>query len=552
MPYCRSILLGLLLLSLMFFVGRSGFDSNQVANSIGTDSWLRFLTLQNLIDGNGWYHHLIERTNWPHGLEHHWTRPVDILLLPLRIIFSPMIAATAYQFLLLMAFVWGMVKTAQHYGASISNIVLLAFILAIYTNPYLLAYFSPARIDHHALLATLFVWLLYSLAKERFAVAGIFAGIGVWVAVEFFIPLTFISLWLGLCWWRDPEEHQDSPQHFFLPMMGVTTLAILLERPLDKFTTVIIDSISFPHFVLILMCSLAAIILSLPAVWECGKIWRFLKAALYGTVIFLITFAAFPQLLQLGFLNMSDPLLLEYFSQHVDELQSPLEGKYGLSPFVPLLLALPLGLWRLQRENWPLLPLMLVFTCVGMHFLYFTAFRWAYYALPAALLLFSYGLSDEGWNKRPVLRMLLILILITLPLGLIYHKKEEKKLALNHHCYSQTSQLIRQNLLGDTPLTVAISPSRGYEVLFYTPHRILAANNHRNESGLGDILRVLNTNDATVAKQIVKDRHIEVIAACVSAINKDSYLHNAPTWLQSRSLGETLEPLKIWEVKFPE
>ncbi|GEM_PF-5448032 len=553
MPYPRSIFLCIFLLSLLFTSGRTDFlDLNSVADIIGTDTYLRFLTVEKLMQSGSWYDHLIERTNWPHGLTHHWTRPVDLLLLPFAGILPMLEASMLYQFILLLVFTWGTALTTTRLGGTVQNLVLPTILLAVYCNPYLLSYFAPGRIDHHALLATLFVWLLHSLITQRIRTAGIIAGLGVWVSVEFFVPLFFTSLWLGWCWLQKPKEYYRAPRRFFAMMLRIMALGILVERPLSEFTTVVTDSLSWPHFVMIALTCFAAIILSLRTIWKCRLPMRVLKASLLGVAIFLLTFLLFPELLKLGFVTMTDPLLIEYFGDNIGELKSPIDEGYNISPFIPLLLALPISFMRMRKENWPFHALLLLITSVSMYLLTFDAFRWVYYAVPPALLLLAYGLSDVKWEEWRVKRMLVIFTIIVLPLGLLSHKEKEEEIRRAHACNADMTTVIRENLLGKQPLSVAITPNRGYEFLFFTPHRILSANNHRNVDGLGDLLRILHSNNLPLAKQILQKRGIDVIVVCPDFINEDSYLHETHSWLTPRSLEQELEKLKVWDVKFPE
>lgn len=552
MPYFRSLLLGITLLAVMFTAGRLGFDSANLGNHLGTDSWLRLLTLQDFLSNSDWYNHQLSRTNWPYGLELHWTRPVDFLLIPFALFLPALWAAAIYQLSLLILMGILMAHVAWRSGATWQNLALPVLLLGLFTSPYLLAYFAPARIDHHALLAVIFVGTLALLYQRKFFIAGLVAGLGIWVSVEFFVPLTFITLWMGLAWLRHPKTYHRAPHHFFLSILCVVTLAIIVERPWAEFTTIITDSVSWPHFVLIALTSFSAFMLSFQAAWRCSLTCRLSKALLYGFAIFLITFAAFPSLMSLGFLNIEDAVVRDYFADNIGELQSLVDAGYGISPFIPLLISLPLAFWRLHRNGWPQSPLLLLITTIGMSAFFFDTARWAYYALPSALLLLAYGLADPIWAKKPVLRMGIIFALIILPITLILDKEEEGEQRRVNHCHSQLSHAIRNNTLGETALNVAIDPNRGYEALFYTPHRILSANNHRNEQGLGDLLRILHGKDSSVAREIIQKRDIDRIIACPTALKPKSWLLTPPSWLEMVETTDELTPLKIWRVKFPE
>lgn len=553
MPYSRSIFLAIIALNLMLLEGVTHFNFETLPDIIGVDSYLRLLTLQKLLSGADWYEHIITRTNWPHGLEHHWTRPVDILLFPLASFMPIFWAALIYQFLLLTIFAWGMVKTAYHMGATHTNLAIQALILVVYFNPHLLIYFSPARVDHHALLATILIWLIYQLLKCRIIYAGLLAGLGVWVSAEFFIPLLFVSLWIGWCWLKNPQEHYATARTFFAAMLAVMTFGILLERPPSDFTRAIADSLSYPHFILIALTTIAAAILSLPAAWKCNLPLRILKAALFTIGIFLITFLSFPELLKSSFLNISDPLIFEYFEGIIIEMQPPLNDIRNASMFTIILFALPLALMRMRKDGWPLPPILLLIVSIGMTGFLLSAFRWLYYALPVTALLFAYGLSNNYWEKHRIARIGIIFTIIILPLAMVFpYAPRSLESAENNICENEISTLIRKNQLGNKPLNLAIEAGKSYETLFFTPHHVLASNNHRNEKGLGDLLRIINSKDKKVAKEIAKRRKIDVIVTCPHLIAEDSYLQNPPSWIKPHPLAKDMNYLKIWNVKSPE
>ena len=547
MNCCHKAFFLALFLSVISLIGSTQLNLATLPDLIGTDSYLRFLLIEKLELGHGWYDRTLQETNWPHGLEIHWTRPLDILLYPFVTLMPPMIGALIYQFLLTLAFLWGLIKIAHHWGANFENLILPVLVLVTFSNPFLLTYFAPARIDHHAILATLMVWLLYALTKHRYISAGIIAGLALWVSVEFFAPLFFISLGLGLYWLRDSTRSPYLLSRFFVPATLLCAIAILVERPPEQFTHSLLDSLSYSHLGLLLLTSVAA--LSIERFPYLRLSHRFTLAALAILFIAGTSLSLMPELTSSGFLAIQDPMIAEYFAQGVGELKNALETGYQFGPFYPILIALMVAIPVLQAEKWPRFPTLLLLTALGLNLLFLTAFRWVYYAIPTALLLFAYSASHPLWEARKTIRALFIAVLAIGPLAnLILTKSQQIPDPAASRCEVELSHLIRTNALGDEPLTLALTADRGYETLFFTPHRILASNNHRNEAGLRDLLQALHASSPEEARRTITQRNVDMIITCSHHLKPESYLHQSQPWLLPHPLTNTFQQLKIWQV----
>lgn len=521
----RFYWLFLFFLSILFTAGRVDFDPSLITKMIGTDSYLRFLTLEELVNSGHWYNHHIANTNWPYGLEHHWSRVVDLLLLPFLLLFkiwlppklAMLAAALSYSTCVLLTLLITLSITIRRFAANDDKALLSSFVvIAALCNPFLLAYFAPGRVDHHSLLSVLLMLSLFLTIKRQYFAAGMVSGIGIWVSVEFFIPFSFLCLAISLRWLKTIEPGNLSLTSLFGGTLPVTLIAILTERPPSEFFTPIADCLSVIHLLLLLLFWISAMILEKTRITHASFFVKTVSGILSAAFTLGITLYGYPQLMDVGFVPHTDTLVKAHFNQNVGEMQPPFATRYGLIPFIPLLLTF-LPLWvRIKNQNFDRTGFVLLIIALGLNLFLLTAFRWAYYAQPVVIILFAYAIAGFSWQKRPFLRVGMLSLFIALPLALLIIQQEKNTTAQPSQgsCFSQIHKMIQENQFGELPQTVALPPDFGYELLFFTPHRILAANNHRNVEGLGDLLRVLQGNSRQKAAEIIQKRKISLILTC--------------------------------------
>ena len=64
------------------------------------------------------------------------------------------------------------------------------------------------------------------------------------------------------------------------------------------------------------------------------------------------------------------------------------------------------------------------------------------------------------------------------------------------------------------PVTILTHLDRGPEILFRTPHRVLAGPYHRNREGILDIIRVFNSPDGPEVRRVLTARDVRLILTC--------------------------------------
>ena len=178
-----------------------------------TDTYMRALRIQNLIQDFSWAEVPFVQSNYPFGEILHWTRPMDLLWLSLAyplMIFFDVKEALLYSGYLLspllnvlscVLIVWGLRPFLNSY---MRFLVVMLFLLQI----PLISIYSFARPDHHSLLAFLslgtIACALRFFAEDRrwqIIMAGVATGVMIWVAAEgllfyYIVLAAFFALWL--------------------------------------------------------------------------------------------------------------------------------------------------------------------------------------------------------------------------------------------------------------------------------------------------------------------------------------------------------------------
>jgi hypothetical protein len=87
----------------------------------------------------------------------------------------------------------------------------------------------------------------------------------------------------------------------------------------------------------------------------------------------------------------------------------------------------------------------------------------------------------------------------------------------------------RQDGLGARPRTVLAHFNYGPELLYRTPHAVVASPYHRNVAGLLDSDRIFGAHDDTLARRLIDERGIELVLLCP----------NGPALAQASSRGQS-------------
>lgn len=206
-----------LLAHLFVFQRDLGTTSVRVLRDTDSYSWMNRAIY--LAETGNWFEHTYPRVNPPEGLEQHWTRPMDAVLLVggsvLGLFTGFRDGLYLWGFLLppllhvlsLFVLIWCATPLLRKGILKVGDLPLL--ILVLLTQLSVWGIFLAGRPDHHALLALIFLihiglWLRLVLDDERGlgpAVGlGLVGALAIWISVEALIFVTVGMGGLGLLW----------------------------------------------------------------------------------------------------------------------------------------------------------------------------------------------------------------------------------------------------------------------------------------------------------------------------------------------------------------
>ncbi|HJN91487.1 MAG TPA: hypothetical protein QGF05_02020 [Dehalococcoidia bacterium] len=556
--------------ALMFTTNRQVFDGEL----IGPDSYMRFVRVLDLWDGNGWYANAILDSNVPFGDELHWTRPFDALIVAIAFVPHFFVGAESALYwasalispllhlgtLLLM--VWAARPLLAGRGAFVAGWVLLPQVAFLLQN-------GAGRGDHHSLQLLLLVLgiglavrALRPQAPARWAWwAGIVGGVAVWVAVESLFMVAVMVVVMGAAWLRQGNGRLTSNIAFASGFASMIALALVLERPLGDLAAVEYDRISIAHL------GFAAVLL---LVWLAVRIGsglglasdvprdRGLLGAGSGAAGFVGLVAVLPGIVGSPFADL-DPRIGAVFFDHIRELDPLLptdlrsagQFLFALGSGVAALAFVSPWLWHRRHhddwESWLLVAgLSLVFVVLALQHVRFTAFA----QVPLTLVIAGAIMQFARWanaNVAPTARPLaigdalwvLVLGFPVLGVGILSAAGAEapNDAHLPSNCALGEAAEILNDVdgVGDQRHVLLTSVFHAPEILYRTDHAVIAGPYHRNDRGILDVYDALRATDDAVALDVIARRGVDVIFLCpsqqeVAALDAD----DAPASLYSR------------------
>lgn len=522
------------------------------------DGYIRLVRVEHLLTTGSWYDSVIPRSNWPYGEVIHWSRPLDLLMAALALPFMTFLSIEGA-----IAVAGGVVSALLHGLLCVSGVWVIAPVVssparflvmpALLLQPGVFAYGTAGRADHHMLVLLLAflamgAWLRALLdPDDRTApkVAGLLAGLALWVSPEALLPLAAIFAGGGIAWVLGGTRARASNVRFCASLALAVGAAILVERPPGAWMSVEFDRISVAHL------SMALIALGFwSAVGRTGT--RVVETPRRRAVVGMIAAVAGPVLLHVihpGFFRgpaaHADPRLEEIFFPFVNELQPLLPTDLATTGlFVghlgAALLALPYALYRVVRATstgrrgaWAFLAAalaLLVPMAAGQQ-------RLAGYAgVTLALVVTSLLRDVMAWasSLRSTARARLarigsmVVLLAGFPVlgSAISHAAASGRAVQLSEQAGQVDAPAACNLralsrlladpreLGDRPRTIATHPNMGPEILYRTPHRILSGPYHRNREGMTAILDLFTSTQTAQSRAIVQRREIDLLLLC--------------------------------------
>jgi hypothetical protein len=532
----------------------------------GTDGYMRLLRVEALAETGEWFNSTIQRANTPKGDTLHWTRPFDVLLLAGAAPLIPVLGlrealywwgvfiSPVLHWLTLLALMWAARPLIPREGLVYLGIVSLA-------QPALLSYYAAARPDHHSLIGLLFVMLLGLIlrlltgegSRRTALIAGVVAGLGLWVSVEFLLPIALALTAVGLAWLVHREDYAKAGRDFALGAVLVLAFGLLVERPANEELTIEYDRISVVHlFVhgMILAFWQAAMVLN-PGTRK----FR-LGVAVLGAVAVAIAIAnAFP-LFFAGPYAMVDARVVAVWFKDTAEVRSlinpanPLKSlRESLFMMGPIVVAGP-WLWHLIRREPPARHRGWMFITLGLVVFVPLALyqaRWATYAeflivpaYTAVILALLARLDGQGMPlarparlARAAARAMIVGGMTTafLLLTVIVYKMEDRPAATPGCGMAAMSKYLATDPDLATPgkrmMTLVFF---GPEILYRSQHAVVGTPYQRNTAGILDTIDFFAAVDPAISHAIARKRAIELVMLCTSARERNWYREPGSTF----------------------
>ncbi len=507
-------------------------DLFSVGALVDPDGYMRLVRVRLLAEGHGWFDASVPRSNWPFGEIHHWSRPLDVLILAGAWLLTPLAGfesalhlsgvwmSTALLVAIFVATVWAAEPVVGRRGRGFVLLALLA-------QPAIMGYALPGRADHHALIILCFAWSVgfafrgfADPDRRRWAVGlGVTSALGLWVSPEFLLPLGFL-LGAGMLSWIARGGALALWQRRWTGVLAsATALAVLAERG-PGLLEVQYDRLSVVHVLVGVLAWLVWVGLT----WADGRTAlgsvrrRFGAAAALGAGALGAMALAFPPFFGGPMVEVTDPTTRQWLGR-VTELLPHLmpDDRVGVGLFLvhagPALLGL-VWLARGRRGaadgDAPLASRLLLALgmAVAVGLGVFQA-RWIVYAqvlAPVALAGLVLGVRARWLEGELPLRASMAragasAALLTGPLligaALVATAPAPVEPGGLMPCAPEAvaAYLTRESPYAERPHTVAAYTDLGPVLLYRTHHRVLATPYHRNQEGIRAVGELLGSTD---------------------------------------------------------
>ena len=533
---------------------------------IGPDAYMRVLRVMELGSGGAWYDPISERSNAPFGEVLHWTRPLDLLLLlggalgaPLAgfddalFVWATVIGPTLH-IVTIVVLLWACQPLFSRNGFDQAGIMLLGLLFAV--QFFISFQFAVGRPDHHGLNTLLFIWqmgfafrLSQADCSKRLPIwAALAATVGLWISIEGVLGTVMILGALAIAWIAHGGDYLRRICWFLLTLSAGLLLVLLLERPPGDLLALEYDRLSVVHLALFGLFSLSVLaVLALPGLAG-GPIRRFCLTAAATILTLTVMFLWLPDFHR-GPMAAMDPLVYEVWFRNNAEVSPVLkfDDLYRTGPkFIAhlglVLLALPAVLWLIlrhtgeSRRHWLILG---IFLAAGTALALREA-RWMGYpqvlCLPPCIALLQTlfrRFAGPGIGRAAV-RVVTVIILATGPLiggSLLRQALPVPKRAAPCEL-SEISRFLADNY-AERRQTLLNFIYSGPELLYHTPHFVIATPYHRNTAGIVDTINFLRGRNDRAAQSVIEKRQIDLVLICPGDPEADNYRldDGAPTLL---------------------
>ena len=510
-------------------------------------TWLTRVT--QLHETRQWFDATLHRVDPPYGLEQHWTRPFDVLLLAGAWGLTPFVGfesglyawgslvSPVLHIAATLLLVWGFAPVFSH-----RQLVFLA--LGFIAQPAVFGAFMAGRPDHHSLITFLFVVglgfvvrMLQEPGRKIWAWGGgLVSALGFWVCIELgqFLILPILAS-LSVLWFLREKDIGAALFHYSASLLIFSAAGLLIENGFNEFFRPEVDRTSIIFVLFFFLITVYAFFVYTFGFYN--KIhYRVIFAGAAAVGIYGVMQAVYPQ----GFSGPEiDPLYRAVRTgnlgqdQPIYALQWP-DGIYRLLFWAGI--AVPASLWFVHglftRKWWQGLVShdrkamyikLSIFALASLVFYmdYVTQVRYVVY-LQVLSLLGYVVLMDHGVQRIEsrfdtsralyLVRPLAIFMMLTwfyYPMAL----QEDRSERSAHDIDKVATSKYIDELTADSeqPLNIMAAPEPGAYLLYFTGHNVFSIPNHRCKQGFRDWYHLLAAEEDDEALSIVRERQVDMI-----------------------------------------
>ena len=530
-----------------------------------SDSYMWLNRVEHLWASGAWFDPVYPRLNAPEGFVQHWTRPMDAIFIAVAWPLSHWLGfkdALYWWSLAVNPILLALAVVANIFAARpIIPRAGLALIAVVFVCQVAVSvYFTPARPDHHALLAVLFILLtgltirvlLQPDARREAWLAGLVGALGIWVSVQL-LPLVLTIAILGLFWILGDRKLAAASAVYALTLTVGLGAALLAERGVTRLAEIDFDTLSLAHLIMFgLDLAFWTTVLALQRQKVAlERLLHRLTASFIGAAVALSVLAlTLPGFFDNPLMDV-DPLFLSVYQERIRELQ-PLIGFDALAEqswdrVVPRLLfwlgiavpTLPYLGYRILTERGPARRPWVLMGLLAVAHLAMALYqlRWVIFAVAALVPPYAaLAAAALAWLSRR--RLPEMALSVARPLALaVFCLWGVPLLALSGEAEERTQEggVVKCPsrsfiaLLGDpaglgaTPKRLLVFIELGAEVLYRTPHSVFSIPHHRFQSGFAMSYDVMTATDFSRAHTLLRESGVELIAICPGSAEETVY-----------------------------
>ena len=557
----------------------------------GADSYVRLNRVVQLHETGQWFDDINPRGNAPYGESQLYSRPLDVLLMAGAWALAPsgdfdkglFWAGTAIgpmlHLLTLLALLWAARPVFDRRLLFLIAILFLA-------QPALAGHFYAGRADHHSLFMLLFVvslGVMIRLLCRPFKVttgllAGVVTALPLWLSAEGLLPIVVNTGTLALFWAAAGRDHARKSLWFAVGLCASVAMILVAERSWAGIFDIEYDRVSIVHWVLTaLILGFWSIVSLSHRITGALDGWRARLGLMAGCGVLAaaVMWVLFPDFYR-GPFAAADPRIGAIWHDYVQDNQPLFFGAYStlgnaISVLGQALLALPYLIWLAWRERDPGSRTVARYMLVGLAvFLPLTLFQARLAGYTAILLLFPYGVlvarvidRVEGVSRSALKKLWRPVLIVIFAVGFVglgsviesFETAGQAKPAKSGCPIKDIAAFLNNaERWRARPVTILTSADYAPELLYRTPHRVVATPNHRNGAGLLDTHNIYAAANDDDARALVEARDIALILLCPNTGEVERYrppgggdglYHRllrgaAPDWLRAVALPADL------------